>query len=453
MNLIKAPPPTLLSPYATIIEKHMGMLEVYLELAQAVDARGRYRHFDELRYRWPKAVDPQLAWAVVKVERKKQQRAVLSLGDPLLPCPLFYTPAMHIAISACDQHTTTAALEWMCSKIGEEKHLQYLLKDLVEDEAISSSQLEGAATTTRAAKELLKRARGPRTPDEKMIIGNFKMMKLAWECRDRELSLELITELHQVGVEGIDDQHYHPGALRDDDSIVIEDGRGDVVHQPPPAENLVARLRQICEWINTSHSDMSNLSYIHPLMKAIILHFAIGFEHPFHDGNGRVARSLFYWYLFKRGFGAFRYIAISTLLKSAPIQYGKSYLYTETDDMDLTYFVDYQCRVITRAIGEFKKTYDATVESMNRFSTFLYESGLYAKLSEKQRVVFNVAKSGVAQQFTVTGVKDNLGCAYNTAAAVLNGLVELNLFRKRKVGNEWIYEMIEATAIQKNWKA
>nr|WP_090205189.1 Fic family protein [Pseudomonas asplenii] len=453
MSTIKAPPPTLLSPYTTIIEKHMGMFEVYLELAQAIDIKGRYQHFDELRFRWPKGVDPQLAWAVVKAERQKQQRPLLSLGAPALPCPLLYTPAMHIAISACDQHTTTAALEWMCSRIGEEKHLQYLLKDLIEDEAISSSQLEGAATTTKAAKELLKRVRGARTPDEKMIIGNFKMMKLAWECRDRELSLELINELHQAGVEGIDDEHYRPGALRNDDSVVIEDGRGDVVHQPPPAKNLEGRLRLICEWINTNHSDMNNLNYIHPLVKAIILHFAIGFEHPFHDGNGRVARSLFYWYLFKRGFGAFRYIAISTLLKTAPIQYGKSYLYTETDDMDLTYFVDYQCRVITRAISEFKKTYEATVESMTRFNTFLYESGLYSTLSEKQRVIFNVAKYGAAQQFTVTGVKDNLGCAYNTAATVLSGLVDLNLFRKRKVGNEWIYEMMDTTSIQKNCKA
>ncbi|QXI31639.1 Fic family protein [Pseudomonas vanderleydeniana] len=451
--MIKAPPAAVDSPFTTIIKKHLEMVEDYLELAQAVDIKGRYQHFDELRFRWPKGVDSQLAWAVVKAERQKQQRNVLSLDDPARPCPLFYTPAMHIAISACDQNTTTAALEWMCSRIGEEKHLQYLLNDLIEDEAISSSQLEGAATTTKAAKELLKRQRGPRTPDEKMIISNYKLMKLAWECRNRELSLELITELHQTGVEGIDDEHYHPGALRNDDNIVIEDGRGNVAHQPPPAYNLAARLRLICEWINTHHSDMNDLNYIHPLVKAIILHFAVGFEHPFHDGNDRVARSLFYWYLFKRGFGAFRYIAISTLLKAAPIQYGKSYLYTETDDMDLTYFVDYQCRVITRAIGEFRKTYEATVESMTRFNTFLYESGLYSKLSEKQRVVFNVAKSGTAQQFTVTGVKDNFGCAYNTAAAVLNGLVDLNLFRKSKVGNEWMYEMIDATSIQKNWKA
>ncbi|SCZ37993.1 Fic family protein [Pseudomonas sp. NFACC48-1] len=452
MSMIKTPPATIANPYQKIIEKYPEKAGAYMEYAQVIDPKGRYQHFDKFRFRLPTDIEPVLAWSVLKLARARQLVPVLSLGEPPRVCKFLYTPAMHIAISACDQHTTTAALEWMCAKIGEGKHLQYLLKDLIEDEAISSSQLEGAATTTKAAKELLKRKRGPRTLDEKMIIGNYKMMKYAWENRDQKLSLDLILELHHIGVEGIDDERYHPGEFRNSNDVVVEDGDGNVVHQPPRAETLEKRLQQVVDWVNTNHTDMSNINYIHPLVKAIILHFIIGFEHPFHDGNGRVARSLFYWYLFKRGFGAFRYIAISTLLKIAPIQYGKSYLYTETDDMDLTYFIDYQCRVITRAIGQFKKTYDATVVAMDKFNAFLYESGLYAKLSEKQRIVFNVAKNGGAQQFTVNSVKHNLGCAYNTASTVLNGLVELKLFSKAKDGNEWVYKMVDTAQILKNWK-
>ncbi|PNA07138.1 MULTISPECIES: Fic family protein [unclassified Pseudomonas] len=449
--MIKSPPTFIANPFGRIIKDHGDQTGAYLELNQALDAQGRYLHFDKLRFRFSKELDPSLAWSVVKLARNRQLWPVIKLGEPQKQCSFLYTPAMHIAVSACDQHTTTAALEWMCSKIGETKQLQYLLKDLVEDEAISSSQLEGAATTTKAAKDLLKRKRGARTPDEKMIIGNFKMMQHAWEYRERDLSLDLITELHQVGVEGIDDERYHPGEFRNNDDVVVEDGDGNIVHQPPPAATLQKRLAQVIEWVNTNHSDINNQNYIHPMIKAIILHFIIGYEHPFHDGNGRVARSLFYWYLFKRGFGGFRYIAISTLLKIAPIKYGKSYLYTETDDMDLTYFVDYQCRVIARAIRQFKKNYDAAVESIDKFNTFLYDSGLYGKLSDKQRIVFNVARSGVSKYFTITNVKDNLGCAYNTAATVLNGLVDLKLFRKEKKGNEWVYSMIEAKQILKTW--
>lgn len=453
MSLITAPPPLVPQTWKVIIEEHQEQVGNYINLAHPVDAKGRYLHYDKLRFRLPKGVDHALAWSVIKFARTQQRTSTIMLGEPPAECGFLYTPAMHLAMSVCDQNTTTAALEWMCSKIGEGKHLQYLLKDLIEDEAISSSQLEGAATTTKAAKDLLKRKKGPRSIDEKMIIGNFKMMKHAWDKRDEELSLGLIRELHRIGVEGIDDDRYRPGAFKDNDDVVVEDGDGEVVHQPPPAEHLERRLIKICEWVNQNHTDVLGKDYMHPLVKAIILHFIIGFEHPFHDGNGRVARSLFYWFMFKKGFGAFRYIAISTLLKAAPMQYGKSYLYVETDNMDLTYFLDYQCRVIARAVSRFKSTYEQTVRSIDEFNAFLYSSGLYPKLTEKQKIVFNVAKSGVASEFTITNVKENLGCAYNTAATVLNGLVELNLFEKtKKNGNEWIYTMRDNGKIMKDWK-
>ncbi|MCF5166402.1 Fic family protein [Pseudomonas congelans] len=449
--MIKSPPKAIPNPFSCIIKDHSEQIGAYLEVGQVLDDQGRYLPFDKMRFRFPKELDQALAWSVVKSARNKQLAPVISLGEPPQVCRFLYTPAMHIAVSACDQNTTVAALEWMCSKIGETKQLQYLLNDLVEDEAISSSQLEGAATTTKVAKDLLGRKRGPRTPDEKMIIGNFRMMQNAWESRDRDLSLKLITDLHQTGVEGIDDERYFPGVFRSDDDVVVEDGEGNIVHQPPPAGHLAARLQKVIEWVNTNHTEINNQNYIHPVIKAIILHFIIGYEHPFHDGNGRVARSLFYWYLFKKGFGGFRYIAISTLLKIAPIKYGKSYLYTETDEMDLTYFIDYQCRVIARAIRQFKKNYDGAVASIDAFNTFLYESGLFGKLTEKQRVVFNVARSGNNRFFTVNNVKENLNCAYNTAATVLNGLVELKLFRKAKQGNEWVYSMIKPKQILKSW--
>lgn len=94
-------------------------------------------------------------------------------------------------------------------------------------------------------------------------------------------------------------------------------------------------------------------------MKAIILHFMLGYEHPFRDGNGRTARALFYWFMLKSGYWPFEYISISTLLKEAPMQYGRSYVYTETDAFDLTYFVIYQLRVIERAMQAFMTYFEA----------------------------------------------------------------------------------------------
>jgi Fic family protein len=121
--------------------------------------------------------------------------------------------------------------------------------------------------------------------------------------------------------------------------------------------------------------------------------------------------------------------------------------------MDLTYFIDYQCRIIVRAIRGFLDTYQKIRHDIEAFDRWLWDSGLYRQLNDKQRMLFNIAKDDHHQRFTVRGVENNLGCSYNTAAAALNGLVGLGLFRKQKEGREWIYFLLDKHTIQKSWKS
>lgn len=434
-----------------LLRESPDKLEQYLDLSSPVDSKGRYLSFDELQYRVDKSVNAKLAWQFVQRARQNQLKPIVALGLPSTECKFFLTNTIQKACSEVDRHTTNSALELMCSKIGEQKNFEYLINDLIEDEAIGSSQLEGAATTTRVAKNLLKQRKKPRTIDEKMIIGNFNMMKFAWDHREEALSLDLIKELHIAGVQGIQDSKYNPGMIRDTDDVEIVNEIGDVVYTPPTSQGLKERLEQLSEWTNIQHYEVDNNDFLHPLIKAITLHFTIGYEHPFYDGNGRVARSLFYWYMFKNKFAAFRYIAISSFLKKALAQYAKSYLYTETDNMDLTYFLDYQCDVIIRAINKFRMTYEKHLKDMETFNAWLWDSKLYKQLTHKQRIVLQVAKNSLVRYFTANEVKENLGCSYNTAASVLNKLVDLKFFKKEKKGREWVFSMIDKKEIVRNW--
>lgn len=211
--MIKRPPPVVPNPLAQASRQAPELVERYLELFTPLDEKGRYLHFDELRFRLPSGLDASLSWSLVKLARQRRLAPVIELGEPAQQGKLLLTPAMYMAMSEADRHASSAALEWMSSQIGEQRHMHYLLNDLVEDEAISSSQLEGAATTTRAAKTLLKRQAGPRTTDEKMIVGNWRLMQFAWAERHKPLSVELIADMHKVGVQGIDDDTYQPGAV------------------------------------------------------------------------------------------------------------------------------------------------------------------------------------------------------------------------------------------------
>lgn len=429
---------------------HKQRLADYLGLLKPLDDQGRYLPFEALRYRWAAGLDVNLCWALVKKARVAQYINLLPLGDPVQWGKYMLTPLAQKTISIVDRQTTSAALDYMTRQIGERAHFNYLLNDLIEDEAIASSQLEGAATTTRVAKDMLKHQRQPRTPDERMVMGNYRMMNFAWEKRYEPLSVELIAAIHRVGVDGIDDEQYDPGLFRMNDEVVVQDGEGNTVHRPPPVSGLVSRLERLSDWINLSDGLPQQKHYLHPLIKAITLHFALGYEHPFRDGNGRVARALFYWFMFKSGFSAFRYIAISLLLRNAPVKYGRSYLHTEADELDLTYFIEFQCSVIQRAVSAFSDVYRKSVAYTEDFEFWLTRSGFFDRLTEKQRALYQVAKSGVAKEFTAGNVIEHLGCSYSAAMSTLNGLVDVQIFERRKMGREWVFFLRAATNGLKN---
>lgn len=450
--MIKRPPAPLGDNVFTHITRNCPeMLQEYLQFYRPVDDRGKYHPFDKFRFKVPSHLDEKIAWAVKKSARAMHSIFLFQVGESH-PCKYQLTPTIQKAMSMADRHTTNAVLENMLANLGEQHQLDYLLNDLVKDESISSSQLEGAATTTLIAKDMISRQREPRTLDERMIIGNYRMMQFAWERKTEDLSVDLIREMHSVGVKDIEDEHYDPGNFRKSDDVVVTDYDENVVHQPPSFKGLEKRLARLCAWTNESHDEEDVVNYLHPLVKAMCLHFVIAYEHPFKDGNGRVARALFYWFMFRCGYYAFRYISISVLLKQAHAKYAKSYLYTETDEMDLTYFIDYQSAIVIRAINAFREAYFTALKDIENFNAWLWNSGLIHRLNDKQKTVFQVAKSGMAKYFTAKNVQHNLACSYNTAAAVLNGLVELNLFGKTKNGREWVYFMLDKDAIRQNWK-
>jgi len=82
-----------------------------------------------------------------------------------------------------------------------------------------------------------------------------------------------------------------------------------VYHTPPDYNKIPDLMEEFCKFASTDEDD-----FIHPLIKGIILHFLIGYIHPFTDGNGRCARSIFYWYMLSRGYWLFEYMPISRIL-------------------------------------------------------------------------------------------------------------------------------------------
>lgn len=306
---------------------------------------------------------------------------------------------------------------------------QYLMHSLIE-EAITSSQLEGASTTHRVAKEMIREGRSPRTKSERMIFNNFRAMRRVGELRDQPLTPDLICEIHRIVSDGTLDDPATSGRfqLPGESRVVIEAYDGTVLHRPPHAEEIPARVQQLCAFANAESAE----PYVPPVVRAIIVHFTLAYIHPFHDGNGRTSRALFYWSMLRHGFWLAEFLSISRILTSAPAKYARSFLHSEQDDNDLTYFVIYHLDVIRRAIKELH-------EYLDRKSSEL--AGLRARLADmpdafnhRQVAIIERALKRPDTLYTVASHGKSHRVTPQTARTDLNQLAERGLLKRVKSG-------------------
>ncbi|MFQ5691283.1 MAG: Fic family protein [Gemmatimonadota bacterium] len=310
---------------------------------------------------------------------------------------------------------------------------RYIINSLIQ-EAITSSQLEGASTTVEQAKEMLRTGRRPLDRSEQMILNNFQAMRHVRELSDQPLTRELILELQEIVTRDTLDGPKAAGRFRtgSDDIVVSDTLTGQVLHRPPRAEDLESRVALMCDFAN----DMSEGEFVHPVVRAIILHFWLGYDHPFVDGNGRTARALFYWSMLSRGYWLAEYISISRILRAAPSKYARSYLYTETDENDLTYFVLYQLQVIDRAIDELHRYLRKKIEEVQRVERLIRRS---AQLNHRQLAVLSHALKHPDARYTIRSHRTSHNVVYQTARTDLLGLEEKGLLERRKVGRTYLF--------------
>lgn len=300
----------------------------------------KYLHWEEIKYRKLPA-DPKHIWFLMKVFRARNTHSVgfgpwkfrFALDDECWK-------KLHLLDTSAG-----GSLASMIDAVGQEKE-RYIVNSLME-EAIASSQIEGAATTRVAAKQMLQERKKPRNRDELMILNNYLTMKEVAGLRGEPLSPELVRRLHAMITRGTLEDPAYEGAFRENDDIRVVDSSGAVLHVPPPHEEIEGLVDELCAFANGEEEE-----FIHPVVKGIVLHFLMGYIHPFNDGNGRCARTLFYWYVLKQDYWLFEYMAISRAIRESRGQYKRAYLYTETDENDLTYFIRYNLDVIEKTIEE-----------------------------------------------------------------------------------------------------
>jgi Fic family protein len=309
---------------------------------------------------------------------------------------------------------------------------RYLVSSLME-EAITSSQLEGAVTTREVAKEMIRTGRKPRDNSEQMILNNYVTMQQIRTLKQSALSPELVFQIHRLVTEKTLDDETAAGRFRRPDEVrVVGDDEGQVYHTPPPAEELPARMAAMCDFANEKTPGY----FVHPAVRAIILHFWLAYDHPFVDGNGRTARALFYWAMLHHGYWLFEFISISSILRKAPIKYGRSFLYTESDDNDLTYFLIAQTQVIRRAILELHAYIERKTAEMREVESRMRALDLF---NHRQVEIIRHALKHPGQRYTFASHQKSHNVVYQTARTDLLDLGRRGVLEKRRKGKQLLF--------------
>jgi Fic family protein len=400
---------------------------------------GRYLHWDELRHRSPPMeLSPEQWWLSIKLSRTAQYRLLPLLDKDNRPFVFAMPEPILRALHLLDRDTAGQILTDSPVTATPQDRDRYLVSSLIE-ESITSSQLEGASTTRRVAEDMLRQGRKPRDLSERMIFNNFQAMQRIRGLRQERLTPELVLELHRMVAEGTLEDPRDAGRLRDKDDIHVVDPRdGQILHIPPAASDLPQRLERLCTFANSSEDDTP---YVHPILRAILLHFMLGYDHPFADGNGRTARALFYWSVARQGYWLMEYLSISSILRKAPGQYARAYLHTETDGNDTTYFLLHQLDVIRQAVEALQKHLKDKAKE-TRATERLLESSikeLRNSLNHRQITLLGHALKHADALYTIESHRRSHAVAYATARADLMQLAGLKLLREGRQGKSLIY--------------
>lgn len=406
------------------------MVQIISTLAGVEDT---YLHWDDLRHRSPPGdLSHEEWWLGLKLGRQRQYRQLPLVDSTGRPFVYTLPDAALRMLQRIERHASGSIV--MPEEVTSPgRRDRYVMSSLIE-EAITSSQLEGASTTRSVAKSMLQTGRAPRTRGETMIRNNYLAMHRVRELRNEPLTPSLVLELHRIVSAGTMRDVELEGALQQPDQervVVTSPDDRHILHVPPPADQLPQRLQALADFANGEPE-----RFLPPVVHAIVLHFQVGYDHPFEDGNGRTARAVFYWAMLHRDYWLAEFLTVSKILRTAPSMYARSFMLTETDENDLTYFILYHLDVICRAI-------DGLVEYVAHRSAELRDVRAIlrhgSRLNHRQVDLLAHAVHHPDGAFTIDEHRRHHGVVYQTARTDLLGLVELDLLVRARRGKAHVF--------------
>lgn len=393
------------------------------------DSKDGYLHWTKFRHKqpFPSELTHEEGWGLVRTQRLSSAKPLpfrAKCGTRMVLC---MTDPLHAAV-----RRITAHRELLLAGLPEQPNAQlaedmksFGLKALI-DEAYYSAVIEGAVTTRREARKMIREKRTPLNKSEWMVLNNFRAGQQMTLWAREPMTPKRLCEIQEILTANTLEREEDAGQFRADIVEVQDQASGEVVHVPPPAEELPQRMQQLCDFAN--HEDSEDP--IPTFARACLLHYQLAYDHPFGDGNGRTARWLFLWRLLRcPEYWWVGMLSVSRMTSYNKQTYYDAFRFVESDNFDTTYLVRHQTQA-----------FEQEMERFTRFLTHRRDLASHARaqlrlgndLNVRQLALFDQIRKKPQSTFTQQGHAQFHGVSQPTARKDLENLAELDLLTREK---------------------
>ena len=325
-------------------------------ILQIADSAAGYLHWTDFRHKrpFPEGITREEGWAIVRLHRSSVAKRLPFQSKAGQSITVALTDGLHAAVRRVSAHRNLIRAgipENPHSELPEEMRT-FGLKALI-DEAYCSAVIEGAVSTRKDARRMIREEATPRDHSERMILNNYRAgKKMAEQWIHEPMSPALLCEIQKTLTEETLEDPADWGQFRSGPVHVVDEQTQEVVHTGPDPDELPARIEQLCEFANYENSD----DPVPVLVRACLLHYQLAYDHPFGDGNGRTARWLFLWRLLRcPEYWWVAMLSISRMTSQGRQDYYDSFRFAQSDGDDATYLVRHQLAAMEREMDRFAR--------------------------------------------------------------------------------------------------
>jgi Fic family protein len=323
-----------------------------------------------------------------------------------------------------DQGRLLGRMQDLGFDLRREAQLITLTEDVVRSSEIEGEKLDSGQVRSSIARRLGMDI-GGLVPADRDVEGVVEMMLDATTNYTQPLTADRLFGWHAAlfptGRSGL--RKITVGNWRDDSDGPMQVvsgpvGRQKVHYEAPPAARVPADMDRFLNWFEAPGNT-------EPILVAGLAHLWFVTIHPFHDGNGRIARAIADMALARSERSTQRFYSMSAQIRRERSDYYTTLEHTQKGALDVTPWQEWFLSCLRRAIAGSQDTLGTVLEKARFWERFAQQS-----LNARQVKVLNRLLDGFEGKLTTSNYGKLAKCSQDTAYRDILDLVERGALRK-----------------------